>query len=502
MDHYTLQNFALEAFGMHISAVYEKLMDLSAKTSVQHFQMRILQPTCKYLEDLIHSNVVLSLADAVTEVTLKLLLETLQRNLKWHRKTSGFNKELIDFINTSFKIAVQLACATTHRSVTTLRCHKICAGYTALVHDFLQLYLKQVFNKAFNFKELVSQNIHIGRMQPDLKKLVHWCGKASDSDLIALSNCNDLLRILDLNKSAEVSDRSIEAILKFRNLTHLNISFTYITGKGKEKLLRGLSSLSEDSKQSSALVRTPLTFLSLTLNSNDLRLIPECLPNLTALELILDESLDLTTLKELNQLTSIIIRYYNVVVDFTCAKSLIKEIGYRLEILILGLQNVDLKFVSKYCPVLKTFGLYMDSCGLGFPEVELVEQYQEYFPVQFPGVNNLELVMYNCEVWGTIQYFLSCFINTRNLKVNTDSNPDGGNLLLEYYLIQPLKEGRLQELNFNGNRIYLRGERAVIASDHGYSLSVKVEDLEYVMKHIRNRKGIQNLGRKVRIVPS
>ena len=493
MDHYTLEKLALDSFGRQVSNIYLNLMKLSKVLPFSNFRYNHLVPMCTYIDNLVENNVAKTLANTVTEVTVKSILLSLKQ---WLRSE---NNQYSKYPKKCILLAVKFACATTHRSVTKLHYARLCDEYNTFTHDFLREYLGAVLEKAKHLRELVSLN-HPGMFPiADVKNLLLWSGYITPEALRYLAISNSELRILNLNNPS-ISDRSISSILNFLKLIHLDIANTKLTEEGTERLIQGLNVSGSHEENCYKSGRSHLIHLALKANPRVLKIIPENLPNLTTLILYLENNMDLTYLRKLKRLKSLSLKC-SLNVDFACVKTLIEQIGRQLETLNLDMKDINMKYISKYCPILKTLGLrvsLVDQEG----NLQLVEDYRQHIPNEFKSVESLDLVMHGYDVWGVLPTILSCFTNVKIFKVYCDSEPEYGNVSIEECFIRPLREGRLEKIFINGYRLLLNGKLAVVSDNHGFSIIVVENDLNGVVRELIYRKSILNLHKRASLFPS
>ncbi|PSN39935.1 hypothetical protein C0J52_17161 [Blattella germanica] len=525
MEHHSLENLALERFGKYVSEILDNLIERIQEISTDDLKFNYLRPICDFLEDFIYKNVPPRLADIVTEVTVRLLMltwkcqkqlhfdRTWKRHLQNQRGCCRFcETELYriheDFVEISRRIAVQIAISVSHQSITSLQYDP--AGD----YDFQMFYFEGMLRKANHLKELVLWNMPRFEMFPNMKTL-EFCswGKCTDETLAMLADSAAELRYLRVTDSEEsMTDRSIDFILKFCNLTHLDISCTHISPEGKERLFEGLGFLGQNSDSIPDCRRTDdsvseprktcLNYLSLDLQPSDVNLIIEHLQELTALELVLFEECNLIPLKQLKRLVSLSIRNEGFYSAFSPVGDLIREVGARLVILRLHVHvEIDMKLIAEHCTSLKSFTLSINSVDYPFRENISDEDLSEYFSFQMESVEFFELYMAGKHIWKIFPFLLSCFVNLRRVSLYTRVNSKYKNVSLEDCLLHPLKEGLIKELIFNGNKIQYCGEHSVITSDKGYSVIVAKEDLEKAIKCIEEGREIQNFGKQFRIIP-
>ncbi|KAJ9590864.1 hypothetical protein L9F63_016108 [Diploptera punctata] len=435
-----------------------------------------------------------TLSNAMTEVGVKMLLLSLKEWVKSHQNDQIYHNN--DYIDKCRHAAVKLACAVTHSSTTKLHYIRLCDEYNIFTHDFLKEYLGTVLEKTTNLKELVSLNHPGVTLTSDLKNVMHWSGYISPENLhdLAIANCE--LMILNLNNPS-VSDRSVHSILKFVKLIQLDIINTKLTANGVESLIRGLK-VCNSTENASIFRRNHLTHLALKVCPRILNVIPECLPNLTTLKLMLGEEMDLTVLKELKHLTYLSLKS-SLGVDFACARSLIEQMGWQLKKLILDMSNVNLKFISKHCFKLQEFGIHVylfDEEG----NSHSLEHYKQHFPKEFKSVEKLNLIMFGYEFWDVLPCFLTCFTNVKIIKLFCDSEPESRNVSIGECLLRPFKEGRLEEIFLNSYKLQLRGRHTVIYDNHGLYTVVMENELDDVIRELIYPRGIFKLRRRVRFV--
>ena len=494
MEHYFLQNLALEAFGYYVSDILSRLLTLS---KFKDFDSKYFQPTCKFLKGEINKNNVHNyLADNIMEIVLKVMI----------MKNEFLSKTLYPSLEESIsdhqikKIAVHLAVASTPPTVTTFRYYKFTypGPLYVKVSEFLELYLMELCKESRSFTEIDLGGRINSKIIPPLGDLEQWTNKNdNDAELKKLASCSKKLWLLDVKYSEINSGQNfVEFILSFHNLIHLDIGWSPLTDETREYLIRGFKL--KDSKSKSNNSQVYLRYLGMDLTRNIVKIIPECLPKLTTLDISLTEMLDLLPLKQLSHLTRLSVDTRNPQVQFSCIKNLIKEIGSRLHTLKIYLGDVDLDFISRYCTNLETFGHYISISDLLFSQIKDIR-----FPIpKFTSVESLYLHMSGRGIWDVLPFYCKCFANLKRMCLfNTRVNEDDVNqsYFFEKFLLEPLKQRKYFECIFNGNTIKLSNERAVITNGRGYSVTVAVQELKQVIMKIE-QVGFFNLKRNIRIL--
>lgn len=527
MEHYSLKNLALQRFGQYISEIFVKLLMLSKEFPKCEFERKYLNQTCLSLCEYINENLLESLANELSDVTIRII--SLVLKLQWKLKFENtchhkWNEEIhnslygaesydsySEYVNESINLAVQVSCAAAHKSLTSFKYDEFSDLY------FQQKYLQEMLLRRVSFREIIIDRMQITVPLPCLPMLECWSSVGIRNNITREIGVCDKLKILNLqwiefhNLQITVFQNGIwnnwndvcyfDFPVRFPNLIHLNLTGISITHrKAREFIFQNLSS---SYGWHCSVPKTQLKSLALSMHKNDRFFISRYLPNITSLEIRLFEEIDLLPLKNLKHLTCLAITSRICVsVDFSIAKGLIQEIGSQLLVLNLCLSSVDSKFISTYCTQLKTFIYLFSTTDTFLIETADLARLLFNMTTEISTVENLVIRLCRGEnVWNFFPNILRCFPNVKRLTVRSPQLEIQRNVSLQESLIQPLSSGVFREFIFNNKKIELCGERAFITSSCGYVMAVKVKDLENIMEQIYLWKEIPDMGMNYTIIP-
>ncbi|KAJ9595986.1 hypothetical protein L9F63_012807 [Diploptera punctata] len=485
MEHYSLLNLGLEEFCRYVADIFIRLLQLSQKSMSNDFITCYLHPTCKILEDHIQNNLPSDLSNKVTELVLKLIVEILN-NLEYY----NIHQKDEETMNLITEIAVQVACASSHHSVSSFQSQKITQDYRNMqIFDFTSLYIEQMLKKSQSFRELHIVKFRLSGSLPPLDKLESWVSRSTTDEILnVLSTSSKNLKHLDFSGSyCGLSDKSIDYILKFCNLRYLKLIYTSLSIEGIERLIRGFK-ISENNVP----LKNHLMYFGVIVQPSFVYLIPECLTNLTSLNLHLLSFIDLTPLKKLKLLTGLTVTTKMDQNMFSCIQNLIQEAGHRLLELKLEMEYLNLKIISECCPVLRKLSI---KCCFGL---------SEHISLKFESVQDLEVSTFETSMSEFLVQFLPQFPNLKKLKLWMHLTCQERHPTLQM-LLYPLKTRAFNEITLvsqlNCITAELEKECVKLTNNMGYSVTVSINELENTMLQALEN-GIQNLGRKYRIISS
>ncbi|PSN37533.1 hypothetical protein C0J52_14898 [Blattella germanica] len=341
-----LSSLAIEAFGDYVCRLCLYYVELHER-NVGNSSYRT---TFKHLKELLCAAVPPSL---VNEVTFKLL-----------RRLDGLHETLHNSLKFPWCIEIinEIVKSILHPSVTQLN---FAPDYWhewpyAFDWNFIPLFVYQHIGvlsklKQIRLSELMLMfwdDIDLGSVAipPCLEEFTFMlCCTDTVLERIAHS-CPELKR-LNIFESTNVSDASIDSILKLRYLVQLNVENTSISEKGIARLLRGLTQnqVSENSYSWSCASQL-LRFGYSEATSSHLHTLVKNFCNLVSLNLDCDRNCNVLTLKKLENLKVLRLSC----VEFPRIEKLLITLGRQLESLeICDVGPINARIIGETCSSLK-----------------------------------------------------------------------------------------------------------------------------------------------------
>jgi hypothetical protein len=228
------------------------------------------------------------------------------------------------------------------------------------------------------------------------------------------------LKSIDVSFSKNVTDHSVECLLKFEYLEELNINYTSITGYALTRLLIGLSQTkvhhSEDAhKHSLTMLKS---FGCGNIASSNMKLLIETFQNLTSVNLSCEEGSSLSPLKKLKHLTKVTL----CDTEFPYAEDLLFAIGPQLVFLELyHVYDINFRFIGENCPSVRCLHVTSrSSLDSDANFAILMESYYESSVSVFNSVQCLRLEFDNSHKF--VEYIVSECKQLKKLYVGTGSH--------------------------------------------------------------------------------
>jgi hypothetical protein len=184
----------------------------------------------------------------------------------------------------------------------------------------------------------------------NLEEFTFMCN-CNDTVLEAVAESCRELKCLNVCESLYVSDSSVDAILKFKHLKHLNIEKTNLSEVGVTRLLNGLT----QNKASGFGHMWPcssqlLSFGCSEITSFHLGVLVDKFPNLTAVNLTCDRNCNLLALKRMENLKMLRLSC----VKFSQIEQLLVTLGNQLQYLdICDVGSINVRVIGETCSSLK-----------------------------------------------------------------------------------------------------------------------------------------------------
>jgi len=415
----------MRSLGSYVSHV---LLQFSASRDIlQHdLEQCYVQQTCRRLQETINITVPPSLANELT-ATLLRCIEQCYSQLLLNNYNDVFQKAVPEVVNAVF-----------HPSVTELEyfgsdSHPGLSDVSKLRIPTLLSYVALNKFNAVKVLRLGSSLLSTDTLKSILSALedlqefsYKWC---CDEILEYLSvNCRRL-KILDISQSMEVTDLSVDYILKFSCLEMLNVDCEGVSETGITKLLEGFAR-----SNVSYIPKCPVS-PALLLNSfgcnkviqSHIEILVENFPNLRSLSLSKTKCCSLTALKGLKYLTKLTLKYFSL----TDAKDVIQEMKGRFLYLELGhIDITDLIFVAENCHSLQCLHLrFCPYSCLGIPTGLSLVEYSKRYAV--PELKHVHCLLLDVDDPYFMEYIVSRCTSVKELHVT-----NGGSLSLFWSLLQ------------------------------------------------------------------
>lgn len=401
-----LTGLAIDAFVKYVAGLPMRLVTLSRHTKIKEFKQNILE-MCRRLSVMIHYAVPPVLAREVTIKVLRALNDTF---LEMKTTTNS---------NRLHTIMPEVAFAVIHPTVTSLECFEEKLHLTAI--DYYKLRRSDlIFDVLHKMKNLKVLNLVKGRKRGlndqditgNLERVsFHRC---NDYDLEVLSRCCKDLKSLDVSESSQVTNQSVDSILRFRHLEELVIHSTSITRRGQRKMLRRFAEMRASSNDEAS----PSSFLKRFACQNPrdthIWLLTQTFQNLTSLSVTHIRNCNLTILKGLKHLSALTLKHG----EFSRVKNLLAAVGRQLICLHLEqFEDLDFMFIVHTCISVRCLGLRLYT---EFPpNGSSSEHFSGRAALKYPSVQCLHI---GFKGRGSSDSALSCFVNLKKLYVNCVMN--------------------------------------------------------------------------------
>jgi hypothetical protein len=395
-----LSDLAIDAFVKYVAGLPVRLVTLSRHRKIKDYEQNIRE-TCSRLAVMIQHAVPPVLATELTIKTLRALNDTFLE-----MKTTTNSKRL-------YKIMPEVAFAVIHPKVTSLECFEEKMHLTAI--DYYKLrrsdLIFDVLHKLKNLKVLIlvegrKRGLNDLDISGNLERVsFHGC---RDYDMEILSKCCKNLKSLDVSESSQVTNRSVDSILKFRHLEELIIHSTSITRRGQRKMLRRFAEMRASGNGEAPPSLFLKRFACQNPKDTHIWLLTNTFQNLTSLSVTRIGNCNLTLLKGLKHLSELTLKYG----DFSRVKDLLEAVGRQLICLHLELiENLDFVFIVRTCISVRCLGLRSYT--------EFPENFNGTAALKYPSVHCLHIDLKGRFIGDNA---LSYFVNLKKLYVNCVMN--------------------------------------------------------------------------------
>ncbi|PSN33330.1 hypothetical protein C0J52_28219 [Blattella germanica] len=352
--------------------------------SVKNKPMRKIEAECRKLKDFIHKGIPFVVANSVTQHLLRKLDDSpaYSRELM----TSNSEKKIIrTFVHIALHPETTVLEITWHWRYVGDVVHFV-MGHLSELKTF-----KIIQTECFDGENVMFSAAKCLHSFMNLEHLTLQ-GKCTDELLHVISTKCTKLKHFDICGSELVSDRSIDFIVRFKDLQTLDVTHTGLSDDGRTQILIRLSENENKSLKSYACNHISNSEMSVLVNR---------FPNLITLSVrFVNINICLDRLQGLNHLE--VFKTDNYMQHFHTP--LIEIVGKNL----VELQLVGYKLIADVlanCPHLVTLSLKMDSI-----------QFEQEMSLSFPKLKNLTLV--TNEAPGTA-LFLTCCPNLVSLQLIT-----------------------------------------------------------------------------------
>lgn len=400
----TLENLALGAIEDHVSQLCVQLMQ---NTVPESKKLHHAQERCRRLKDILHCTMPALIANKIT-VKLLRCVDSLYENIRGCIGESWCQD-----------IIYELLSAIIHPGVTRLELgaepmHSFDYRYEL---NFIVFFL---FNKLCTLNNLKvvrlgnqycrgvwADDVHVAENLEEFTCVF----KCSDALLEAVAKKCKRLKRLHVSWSPNITDASVEAILKLKHLEELSV-MGKISQNGLTELLNGLSK-NEGYGNEVTQTRSSklLSFGCYNISSSHLSLLVQHFPNLIEVKFLCSNECDFTPLKGLKHLRGLWLSN----IRFTEVKELLSAIGGQLVYLhLIYAEALDVKFIGEHCHSLSCLHL------IAYDETN--PSLEDYLHPRLPGFESVECLHLNFPGASWPKFFLHQCINVRKLVVYLRNN--------------------------------------------------------------------------------
>ena len=368
-----LTDLTLDAFGKYLSQILEKFSDLIDASLGTCNCSQLAAPVCRKLEKIIQEFVPPNLADFVTEILLADLLMTYNNlDRDFSKKRRRLQKSLKQLSIYYKHMTTSLCSAVLHPSVNTFKFSRLQFPQVnhlearIFINYFLSIILKNLSHirslklEIYEFDEdVIKENVKI---MGNLEELVFF--GCSDAVMKVISDSCRKLSYIDLSNSTNITNSSVDSILRLRNLEHLKMIRTQIRSEGIELLFQEGSNFEQ------------FNYLHSFLDPQHLELVPNRFLNLKTLGIFIYETYNLKPLKELKHLRNFGILFCFVHGSLIGLEEFLQSIGPQLDSFELHdfreLEFIDIfRIVAENCTRIDNLILKSMSYGVSYEESDL-----------------------------------------------------------------------------------------------------------------------------------
>ncbi|XP_069671547.1 uncharacterized protein [Periplaneta americana] len=420
--HDRLLDLALEAIGEFVTDVCLQLLKLpQSKGDDKTSAMQM----CRNLQEMLHSTIPYSLANESTAKLLKCI-DSLSSDIEqWSAEpwNEPILQELISAIIHPAVTSIELSSDSQHIFPFGFKWNFLIPLVYSRLHTLNDLRALRLGRP--QCEGWVVDNVNISEHLEEFT-FIHMC---NDKVLVDLAKLCKSLKCLNVSESRNITDRSIETILKIERLEELNVIGTCISEVGLTRLLNGLAKKQENFDVKSKCRTVLKSFGCSYITYSQSKLLASKFPSLVEVRLSHCGVCDLNQLKILKNLRKLSLRS----VKFSQIQELLYEIGSQLVHLDLRhVQSLDVRFIGEMCVALKNFHLF--SYGVLQPSLE------HYDMELLPGFQSVSCLEFDCD-WNRqwTDYILTQCTNVR--KVDVTAHRKDTYLLLKHVLISnPMKK--------------------------------------------------------------
>lgn len=344
-----LISLAAEALVKYVSDLLLRLVTFPQYTAADNLKQRYVEQTCRRLQEEMYSTLPSSL---VNEVTAKLLYCI---NKTYSDVYYGVYRQWGDEVLPMVLSAILHPALTRLESVEdlshTVECREFMWDRLFLnIHDMIHRFPNLKVLKYGYIRRTEDWTISDINVSENLEHF--WFLELCNDKLLenVAAKCHRL-KSIDVSNSANVTDQSIQHLLKFEHLEGLNISFTGISECGLARLMAGLS----QAKVCHSGCRTTFrSFGSNQITSFQIDTLASEFQNLTTVNLCPKDESSFSPLKKLKHLSRLTLSS----MEFCQVEDLLFTIGSQLVFLELHhVYNVKIRFIGEMCPSVRCFHL-------------------------------------------------------------------------------------------------------------------------------------------------
>ncbi|PSN43910.1 hypothetical protein C0J52_03686 [Blattella germanica] len=406
----SLENLAMQAIEDHVSQLCVQLMQ---NTVPEGKKLHHAQEKCKKLKHMLHYALPSIIANKITTKLLKCI-DSLYDDIRTLIGESWCQDIIYELLN-----------AIIHPGVTRLELgaepmHSFDYRYEL---NFIVVFLFDKLNTMNDLKVIRLANQYC---QGLLTKDIHVTENLEE--FTSVSNCSDVLleavtesckklKRLHVSWSPDVTDTSVQSILKLQHLQELSV-MGKISQNGLTKLLNGLATNKGNADNETCSFQL-LSFGCYNISTSHLNMLVEHFPNLVEIKLLCSSGCDFSSMEGLKCLQGLWLSN----IRFSEIRQILIAVGSQLLYLhLIYAEALDVNFIGSHCPSLKCLHLiaYDESNPLpgdytqpilpGFQSVECLH-------LNFPGTSWPKFFLLQCIYVRKLVIYLRNNINCQQLEL-------------------------------------------------------------------------------------
>lgn len=344
-----LLNLAVEALVKYVSDLLLRLATFPQYTSTDNRKQRYVEETCRRLQEEVYGTLPSALVNEVTAKLLYCINKTYSD--VYYSVYRQWGDEVLPMVLSAILHPALTRLESVEDLSHTVECHEfmwdcLFLNIHGMVHKFPNLKVLK-YGYIRRTKDWIISDINIS------ENLEHfWFLELCNDKFLenVAAKCHRL-KSIDVSNSVNVTDQSIQHLLKFEHLEGLNISFTGISECGLARLLAGLSQAKVCYDGYRAMLKS---FGSNNITSFQVDTLASEFQNLTSVNLCSKDESSFSPLKKLKHLSRLTLSS----MEFHQVEDLLFTIGPQLVFLELHhIYSVKIRFIGEMCPSVRCFHL-------------------------------------------------------------------------------------------------------------------------------------------------